>query len=279
MKFFESNKNLKEMWWLLLFLSGSYYVLDNYSDIVSSADLVDLIIITAYVIIIFLPLVSEISFMGMNIKKELEITKAEVKKDISDLKSQIMMMSINNAPNYEFHVNTSKAPTASEVEQRTHKNKNAESFEAGNDSVKEVEHSILNYSASADQKFLFSTRFTIERMISDICSRYDIPDQLALSAKITMLRGNKVIDTGLEDLLFKVLSICNRGIHGEIVDRQYIDYIKVVMIDIEDELNKALETKVDEGPKGFISCTRCGYSGASQYDNVCPRCGFVTDEW
>jgi hypothetical protein len=91
---------------------------------------------------------------------------------------------------------------------------------------------------------------------------------------INRLHELGIISDSLHKMIIDVSMICNRGVHGEVVELIYIKYVKSVVPIILEELNKIIENP----PKGPLrSCENCGYRGYL-LDSNCPNCGFVTDK-
>lgn len=77
----------------------------------------------------------------------------------------------------------------------------------------------------------------------------------------------KLLDNMTVEYIKRGTSICNRGIHGEIVDDEYINYVKQVLPQIVKRLNIALKKAENYS---FCVCTRCGFKGYTSYSNECP---------
>lgn len=118
----------------------------------------------------------------------------------------------------------------------------------------------------------------MEKKIEEIAIAEGIEARNALSSVVTILRHRNILSTIIEDKVLKVINICNRGIHGEVVNEEYIDYIKIVMVEITTEFGVA-EGRKNTGNEGFVVCNRCGYTGSSEYSNHCPKCHFTSDDY
>lgn len=266
------QKHFKKIWWSILLLLCSYYVYINRIRVTSVPNTIDTIIILSMLIVMFMPLVTEISAFGMSIKKEIVNSKNEMKNEIDTLKNYLFSFAINNVNKTDVNVYSDRAFTKEEIEKANMINAENNSVETG--SYKDIEI-YKKYSISDTQVFLYHTRYVLEKRLEELGSEIGIDINTSSKVILTILRHKGIIKAELEDSIFKVLSICNRGIHGEVVDKEYIGYINVVMQNISKEISK-----IDVKPEkmSFVACSRCGYVGDSAFENQCPKCKFITDE-
>jgi hypothetical protein len=274
---FKSKVNWRRVWWVILLLVGAYYFFSNYQRISMDPNAIDGVITLSLVILVFMPLVSEISAFGMSIKKEIQNTKNDLKKEVESIKNEIFNLGISNINNQQVHV-YGNAPTHKEIEEIKSKLNEQERPDAKDTAEPKATSDLYEkYSVSDKQIFLYKTRYALEKKLEDITSKHGIKARADVRTGVTILRHRNIISVKTEDLITKVISICNRGIHGEVIDDEYIDYIKVVMTEISSDLdNEAIDKS--PGMNGFTVCPRCHYAGAAYYDNECPKCGFVHDD-
>ena len=89
---------LKKRWWhIFLLIISSIYVFIYRYDIYQMTELnAQNLIFILWLILLGLPLFSEIEIGSVKLKKEIEQTRAEVKESIGELKYQILEMKVNN---------------------------------------------------------------------------------------------------------------------------------------------------------------------------------------
>jgi hypothetical protein len=127
----------KIIWWLVLLLSTSVVIILRYDALVTSKySLLDLLILFIWICLLFLPIISELSFLGIKIKKDIE----NVKKDIITELVRIQA-TFNNNLNINANLNL-QHPTNDEIKSK--RSEDAESVvENGNKNLSEVDKSRL----------------------------------------------------------------------------------------------------------------------------------------
>lgn len=271
--FFDKNwyKNPKFIWWLLLMIFGILYINNNLNRILENPHSVDIIVFLSFITIIFMPLVSEIKIFGMSLKKEIEDTRKEMKNEIKEMKFDLLEFNLNNSQNNDINI-VNHLPSKEDIENDMENSEN--NTEESEEEIQE--NSEVDLEISEDQTYLFQVRYKIEQKLRNIINYYGTNTQLSIVVMIEILYKIDLLDKSTGEYIKRVISICNRGIHGEIIDDQYIEYTKKMVPKIIKKLDLALE-KADN--YNINICTRCGYKGISKYDNVCPKCGFVTDDY
>lgn len=106
----------KNVWYLFLLLISSIYIFINRNDIYQLTKLnVHNLIFILWLVLLILPLFSEIEIGSVKLKKELEKTRTEVKESIQELKLQILDIKIANSNT--FVVNNQPLPSKDELSQ------------------------------------------------------------------------------------------------------------------------------------------------------------------
>ena len=88
----------RKFWYIMLLFFSSVYVW-NYRDEIHQLKEFNAqnLIFLLWLLLLLLPLFSEMEIFGVKLKKEVEKSKREIKDSISELKSQIIDMKINNS--------------------------------------------------------------------------------------------------------------------------------------------------------------------------------------
>lgn len=269
---------LRKTWWAALLILGSIYLWDNYSTISTKPTSFDVVVMLSTLVLAFMPIVSEISAFGMSIKKELVDTKKEIKNQVAGIRTDIFSLAISNAniANQSVVVNNNEAVPMKEEVQLTIKQSTA-SMENTSELKSEIDL-INEFPITEKQIFLYQARYALEQKIGQIAQITGIKPMQSLVKTATIIRHNGFLSSHADMLINKVSSICNRGIHGEVVDDEYLEYIKIVLRELEEEF-KLIENKAKKDSARFVHCSRCGYTGSSAYDNHCPNCGFTSDDY
>lgn len=288
---------IKFIWGGILFLFGVGYIINNYNKISIDANMIDKMIIGGTAILAFFPIVSEISLMGFSLRKELQTTKQEFRDELFDLKTKIYLnMSQANSQSVNLTLLSPKEKledlfeSSKESEVSGNMGKEYDStikdikIKSGmKNDKKEVEdkredEKVNNraYHPSDDAIYLFTIRYSIEKLIDDIIHANDYDYSGSILRKIETLRNQKCINIKTYESIREILNICNRGIHGEIVDKYYIDFVRNMMPYVIASLNNISK---NNKPLYFYTCSKCHYEGYSEVENVCPQCKYVTDEY
>ncbi len=104
-----SNTFKKVYWWVLLIVLT---LLGIWRICVRNFLTFDLYLFVSWFIIVLFPIISEISVFGLNVKKDIESAKNELKGQLADIKN-----SINNNQNQTVHIHTVPADK-NEIEQK-----------------------------------------------------------------------------------------------------------------------------------------------------------------
>ena len=133
----------KNVWYLFLLLISSIYIFINRNDIYQLTKLnVHNLIFILWLVLLILPLFSEIEIGSVKLKKELEKTRTEVKESIQELKLQILDIKIANSNT--FVVNNQPLPSKDELSQLQ---KNIE-YNNSNISSENLDFNIIAYKKS-----------------------------------------------------------------------------------------------------------------------------------
>lgn len=272
------KEHYKKVWWLVILILTSLYFRNNYIRITLNPTVIDIVIVGCWIIVIFMPLISEISLMGFTVKKEIESVKNELRKEVLGIKYDIVSLaSIHSNNNNSIYFSNERIPMESEVKSIID-NKTTNH----GDSIKikpEGENIVEDFPDISDNNiYLFKVRLTLEKKIIDLMKIYAISESSNIKTNITLLRHCGAINMITEDKLLKVLSICNRGVHGEVIDNEYISYVKVVLDEFKKEIVD-FNYKAKQDMESFVVCDRCGYTGASFYNNQCPCCKHISDNY
>lgn len=256
------------LWYFCLLICSSIFVYQNRANINQLKEFNSInLIFLLWIVLLLLPLFSEMEFFGVKFKRELEKSKNE----ISNLKEQIFNLKINNSlinsPSFSVYT-SSPVPSESEV------NKTLQSIEKDQEDSLLPEENIDEF-ASDTTIYLFKVRLTIEKILSGLCNKLiyqgppNVSQMLAFASQTFQFKSQTV------DYIKQINSICNKGIHGEIVSEKYIQLVKVLLPQVLSDLN-AITSRM--GYKYYFVCPKCNFSGYAEYENVCPQCGFASGD-
>lgn len=85
------------------------------------------------------------------------------------------------------------------------------------DSISEVEESNI---------YLFRVRLSIESSLREMCEKFGYMEKCPVVGMVHFLRQREVLDRTTCELLLQVIEFANRGVPGEIVSAEYLDFVK-----------------------------------------------------
>lgn len=261
-------KILKKHWWyIFLLVISSLYVLRYRYDIYQMTELnAQNLIFILWLVLLGLPLFSEIEIGNVKLKKEIEQTRAEVKESIGELKYQMLDLKISNTNSNMLVFN----PPLASKDELNQMQRHAETDK------KVSSETDLDFKISDDNIYLFQVRLSLEKKMSALCNMFQYGERRTMYSMIQFLVQHEVIDYKTADLIREVINIANRGVHGEIIDNDYLEFVKKSYPVIKYTLDKANDFYSNNSY--YYICPKCHYQGSSKYSNVCPRCGFVSDD-
>lgn len=258
-------------WYIVLLVVGSAYIWHYRFEIYQLKELnAQNLIFILWLLLLFWPLISEMEFLGVKVKKEVEKATEEVKDNIHAIQTQIANLHMSNTAATNIYLGDTFLPSEkkiTELSQRVHN--------------KQVPHSNENSSVSntkdmydENDVYLFKVRREIEITLRELCEKigYSVKIHEPILRMLQILMQAEVIDGMTCDLISQVVKIADRGVHGEIVSNKYITFVKEMYPEIMRQLKEA------DSRLTYMTCPRCKYSGYSTYENVCPQCGYISDD-
>ena len=129
-----------------------------------------------------------------------------------------------------------------------------------------------------DNVFLFKCRLNIEILLRKIYGKSGYIIKTNVYEMVDDLLKREIISPQIANYIRQIQKLTSKGVHGEVLEERIIKSIRSIYPDVVSYLQDLFKRNVDKTNEHFISCSRCGYRGFSNYDNVCPRCGFVSDD-
>ena len=189
------------------------------------------LIFILWLVLLGLPLFSEIEIGGVKLKKEIEQTRAEVKESFGELKLQILDMEIANSNSNTFVVNNQPLPSKDELSQLQ------KDIEHDNSNLS-PENTESDFKIPKENIYLFQVRLSLEKQLSALCNFFQYRERRTTYAMAQFLVQHEVLDRKTAELIREIVNIANRGIHGEIVDDDYIRFVKNTYPAIKNALDK-----------------------------------------
>lgn len=191
------------------------------------------LIFILWLILLLLPLFSEIEIGSVKLKKEIEQTRADVKESIGELKYQILDLKISNNNSNMLVFNNQPLPSKDELSQLQL-----------NIKPEDIDHLITTDEPIIpnDNVYLFKVRLDLEKQLSALCNlfQYEVRynERRTMYSMVQFLIQHEVINRNIAELIREILNIANRGVHGEIIDNDYISFVKKTYPKIQKVLEK-----------------------------------------
>ena len=235
---------LKEKaWYIVLLTISTVYLVSNRFAIekLDDASLISTVFII-WVILLVLPLFSELEFLGVKVKKEVkkavEKSNEEVKASLDNLQQIVSQIQVSNSVAPQFTINSGSLPTEEKIDELTeelhlfneqNKNKQAEQQDKVTIPVQNLE--------------LFKMRYGIEVRLKEALELigYNSKNRASLMQGTYYLNQQGVLDPTSTDLVIQMLRIANRGVHGEIIGQKYMDFASEAYPQIIDALDDCIE--------------------------------------
>ncbi|MGL5592724.1 hypothetical protein [Cetobacterium sp.] len=208
-----------------------------------------------------IPLFSEVELLGIKIKKEVENATKEVKSDIKNIQNQIMNLNLNNSINFQVNGQLPNDKKIQYLEKEMKKDPSNIENEMNFDNLNE------------EIIFLFKVRFEIEILLNEISEKVGFNEKIPIIKNIQILKRIETIDNTTADSILEICKIANRGIHGEIIDKKYIEFIKQTYPIIQNKLKNVIKDLQ------LVICPRCKFRGYSKSSNFCPQCSYIFDDY
>lgn len=269
----------RNWWYLTLVMSSSIYVFYYKNDIFQTKEIntINLIFIL-WIVLLFLPLFSEMEFFGIKLKKEIEKAKYEVKENINDLRIQIMDLKISNSNANTINLGNGFLPTEQKLKEMIEKfitNSNTAADNSKSKTDKSTDKKVQNnidFEIPEESTYLFKVRLTLEKIMTDLCEKTDYNGRKSMIEMTRHLNKNQIINRKTVEMITEIIKITNRGVHGEIISKEYIDFVKQVFPEIQKQLYES------NNQFNYNVCPKCKSSGYSRFENYCPKCGFTSDD-
>lgn len=231
----------KKCWYIILLILSSVYIWHYRMEIYQLKELnTRNVMFIVWIILMLLPLFSEMEFLGVKIKKEVQKETEEVKETLKNIQAQINNMQLTNSVANNLNINNSVLPSEQRLEELLQKVTELQS----NYLIADKKEDTLP-SKEDKSVYLFKVRLEIEKCLREMSERLGIDGMVPVFKMVQQLGQKNIIDEMTCDLIIQVNKIANRGVHGEIISEEYIEFVKKAHPEIMRRLTEASK-KVDE---------------------------------
>ena len=226
----------KKFWYIVLLGLSSAYVWYYRYDIYEMDKLnVRNLVFILWLVLLLLPLFSEMEFLGVKIKKEVKKETEEVKGLLYNLQMQVNQLNMTNSVANNINLNNGTLPSEQKIEELLKRVTELQS--SYSDSSIETNNSILK--EEDKNVYLFRVRLDIESSLREMCEKIGYGDIMSIMRMMRLLNREEILNGVTCDLIYQVNKIANRGVHGEIVSEEYLDFVKKTYPEIKRQLQEA----------------------------------------
>ena len=258
-------------WYIILLVAGSSYVWHYRFEIYQFKELnARNLIFILWLLLLFWPLISEMEFLGVKVKKEVEKATEEVRDNVHTLQTQIAQLQMSNTVANNISFGNPTLPSEQKLEELL---QIVRSMQAAHSSDRISASNSIDVDGDKNV-YLFKVRLEIERTLRELCEKtgHNSKVPAPIMKMLQTLNRAEIINGMTCDLISQVSRIANRGVHGEIISDEYITFVQETYPEIMRQLKEA------DSRLKYMTCPRCKYSGYSTNENVCPQCGYISDD-
>lgn len=219
-----------------VYLFCNHFAIDKIND----ASLISTVFIV-WAILLVLPLFTELEFFGVKVKKEVEeaVEKSnkEVKDSLNNLQQLVMQIQVSNNATNQLTINGNPLPSESRIEELTNAIQTL-TAQKNNEKTNEVPRE--EGTASEQNVELFKIRYDIEMALRECIEllRFEPQTRMTTISMARILNQRGLLDSTTTDTLIEIVRIANRAVHGEMLNRKYVGFVRKTYPGILDELQK-----------------------------------------
>lgn len=226
------SKTFKQIWWLILIVTIGVFLHDRYSLLIDGKAVpADIVVFLTWIALCIAPLFKEIELPGIKLKQEVEKLKKEVKEEITALRNDIsnnIEIKSNVSPNFWLNVPPPDSQLP-DIETRIEKAIKDTLAVYGVQPANQ-EQPDSDISVSGDIRFLFDTRYNIEKELRVLALPLeDDPNQrraMPISRMIWHLVRQEVLPSDMAGAIREIYSVCSAAMHGENVSESQIQFVR-----------------------------------------------------
>lgn len=237
------EKVIEKAWYIVLLTISTIYLAINRFAIekLDDASMLSTVFII-WVVLLVLPLFSELEFLGVKVKKEVkkavEKSNEEVKASLDNLQQIVSQIQVSNSVAPQFTINSASLPSEERIDNLI---KEIRLLNEQNKDKQVEQRDEINVPAANLE--LFKMRYEIEIRIREALELigYTGKTRISLMQATYYLNQQGVLDPTSTDLIIQMLRIANRGVHGEIIGQKYMDFASQAYPQIIDGLDNCKE--------------------------------------
>ena len=257
-------RHFRKIWYSGMLMAASLYVVWYRFEIYELKELnARNLIFLLWILLLFLPLINEMEFLGLKIKKEV---KEEIEKSTEEIKSAIQnvqsLVSVSqNAQNVNIGSTLISIEQLREMLLQNGIDPNHDNFYTSDsdinkyveissnyleDDSKRVYHApkdeFFNSDAERNRRiYLLDVRTRIELSVRALCESTGFDRVSSFVEMLQHLQRKEIIDRNTKNLLKEVYRIASKSIHGEVISPEYFFFVEKISPKIFKVLDVALD--------------------------------------
>ncbi|MFC0878839.1 hypothetical protein ACE01N_19745 [Saccharicrinis sp. FJH2] len=224
----------KIIWWILLLGLTGTILFKRFEAITSGQSVpVDIFVFLIFIVLMLVPIFSEIEFFGIKLKKELNQLKDDLDIKFGDIKNEIKN-SQTQTVNQTFQTLGPPPPDNKlpELQDEIERILSVKFYTHGAVAVSKDAKIASRIDVPEDNLLMFQVRYNIEKQLRRIWeerfNRTEFDDRIRhipITRIIQELSKSEIINGNFYGILREILSICNYAIHGEKVTENQISFV------------------------------------------------------
>lgn len=255
-------------WYFLLLFASTIYVIKYRFEIYDLKEInAQNLIFLLWLLLLAYPLISEMEFLGIKIKKEVEKATEGLNENIHTIQTQLSNIQLSSSLEANINVGNNTLPSEQKLEELLKLVKNLQM--SSTQPFEKPEKPMVDQGI-----YLFTVRRDMEIALRELCEKAGLTDNfnMTIPRMTQVITKAELISITTHDLIREVNRIANRGVHGEIVSDKYINFVYETFPEIMRQL-KEISSQLKP-----IVCNRCHFTGMTMRENVCPQCGWYNDD-
>lgn len=224
------------LWYIILLVSSTFYIMQKKDEIlqrpINNTNLQSLICIL-WVILLILPLFTEMEIFGVKLKKIDEVKNLvkektdNINEGMREIKTDIKLL--NNNTNIAYTTIGLDLLPSKEQMQKARK----EMFN-GIIPDNENENDAMCMPISDDSAYLSQILFWLNRTLTNICHGLGYGGPMVIVEMSKFLFTSDHITAKVHEYIIQIATIASKDMQGIDIDKQYIDYVRNIYRDVYD---------------------------------------------
>ena len=222
-------------WWTLWLLFTILLYSRRKQLFTSQINEIDIAIFGVWVVIMLLPLVSEVSILGVGIKRQLDDFKNTVNEKLLDIRTDIQSISISTQVG-PFNVGT---PQLTEEDRRNIISELGPYLQEGYSSATIPDIQLMTselrlpneFIPDPESSYLINVRYAFEKEVRRLYDKIsEIERPTYYSQMVSILNKVGIIDNNTRQSLMEIYAVTSQAVHGQKVSKEQVDFVQDIAL-------------------------------------------------